>query len=64
MGSYYCGCPRRSALFSVDALRIHEGMNPVGSNGAMYAEIMQVVERLWINSCLENHGDKRMVMDA
>ncbi len=45
---YECTCDLKHGLFSTDALRIHEGMNPVGSNGAMFAEIMQVLERIWI----------------
>ena len=47
-GEYHCACEQQRPLFSTDALRIHEGMLPGGTNGAMYAEIMQVVERLWI----------------
>ncbi len=47
-GQYECPCQRQAPLYSTDALRIHEGMNPVGSNGAMFAEIMQVLERIWM----------------
>jgi hypothetical protein len=47
-GNYACSCPLKKALFSTDSLRIHEGMDPAGSNGAMYAEIMQVLERTWL----------------
>lgn len=46
-GEYTCSCPRKYPLYSTDALRIHEGMQPAGSNGAMFAEIMQVWERIW-----------------
>ncbi|NLN77107.1 MAG: DNA double-strand break repair nuclease NurA [Armatimonadetes bacterium] len=58
-GEYSCTCERQRPLFSTDALRIHEGMLLGGTNGAMYAEIMQVVERLWVIHLLrwlENKG--------
>ncbi len=47
-GEYICPCIIKQSLYSTDALRIHEGMNPSGSNGAMYQEVMQVWERIWI----------------
>lgn len=47
-GEYVCSCPRKLPLYSTDSLRIHEGMQPTGSNGAMFAEIMQVWERIWV----------------
>lgn len=47
-GQYDCRCPLKRPLYSTDALRIHEGMNPAGTNGAMFAEIMQVWERVWV----------------
>lgn len=47
-GAYTCSCPKQKPLFSTDALRFHEGMNDAGTNGAMFAEIMQVLERVWI----------------
>lgn len=47
-GQYACHCPLSSSLYSTDALRIHEGMNPAGTNGALFAEIMQVWERVWV----------------
>lgn len=47
-GEYCCGCELKRPLYSTDALRIHEGMNPAGTNGAMFAEIMQVWERVWV----------------
>jgi len=45
-GEYTCQCGCGRSLFSTDALRIHEGMNAVGTNGAMFAEVMQVFEQL------------------
>lgn len=45
-GSYKCNCLYCRPLYSTDALRIHEGMLPDNTNGAMFAEIMQVLERV------------------
>ena len=45
---FSCACEKALPLYSTDALRFHEGMNPAGSNGAMYQEIMQVWERVWV----------------
>lgn len=47
-GEYVCHCSLVRPLYSTDALRIHEGMNPAGTNGAMFAEIMQIWERIWV----------------
>ena len=47
-GQYNTTCDEARPLYSTDALRIHEGMGLGGSNGAIFAEIMQVLERLWI----------------
>ncbi len=47
-GEYTCPCYLSRSLYSTDALRIHERMNPVGTNGAIFAEIMQVWERVWV----------------
>lgn len=47
-GTVSCGCSLKRPLYSTDALRFHEGMNAAGTNGAMFAEIMQVYERVWI----------------
>ena len=35
-------------LFSTDALRLHELMNPGGSNGEMFGQIMSTLEKLWL----------------
>lgn len=45
-GRYNCSCLYKKSLYSTDALRIHESMVPDSSNGAMFAEIMQVLEIL------------------
>lgn len=47
-GQYTCHCPLVLPLYSTDALRIHEGMNPAGTNGKAFGEIMQVWERIWV----------------
>jgi len=47
-GIYQCSCGYKRTLYSTDALRIYEGMRPDSSNGAMFAEIMQVLERIWM----------------
>jgi hypothetical protein len=47
-GEYKCPCRHARPLYATDALRFHEGMQPAGTNGAMFAEIMQVWERVWI----------------
>lgn len=47
--SYYqCQCQLARPLYSTDALRFHERMNPAGTNGAIFAEISQVLERIWM----------------
>lgn len=48
-GTFLCMCKEKRALYSSDALRIHERMNPEsGSNDRIYSEVMQVVERIWV----------------
>ena len=42
-------CPHSGeTLFSTDALRLHELMNPAGSNGEMFGQIMATLEKLWL----------------
>lgn len=42
-------CPHsRETLYSSDALRLHELMNPSGSCGEMYGQIMSMFEKLWL----------------
>lgn len=42
-------CPHsKEPLFSTDALRLHELMNPAGSNGEMFGQIMSTIEKLWL----------------
>jgi len=45
LGEYEC--PKcKGKLYSTDALRLHELMNPVGSNGELFGQIMSTLERL------------------
>ncbi len=44
-GTYQCSCGRRQ-LYSTDSLRIDEGINPTGSSGKAFGEVMQILERL------------------
>ena len=46
-GEYVCPYSGK-ALFSTDALRLHELMNPAGSNGEMFGQIMATLEKLWL----------------
>lgn len=42
-------CPHSGEiLFSTDALRLHELLNPSGTNGEMYGQIMSMFEKLWL----------------
>lgn len=57
-GAYNCTCDLARSLFSTDSLRIHEGMNPAGSNGAMFAEVSQVLEHVWLINILRTMEQK------
>ena len=42
-------CPHSNEpLFSTDALRLHELLNPSGSSGEMFGQIMSTLEKLWL----------------
>ena len=46
-------------LYSTDALRLHELMNPIGTNGELYGQIRDTLEKLWLINILrfiENKG--------
>lgn len=59
-GVYKCACSDARRLYSTDALRIHERMNPEsGSNDKIYAEVMQMLERVWIVHILRTLEQKR-----
>ena len=54
-----CVCPKKRAIFSTDALRIHERFHDMGSNGEAFGEVMQVWERLiliHLLRCFERRG--------
>lgn len=45
---YVCQCNLRRRLFSTDALRIHEALNPESLNEAVITQTTNVLERLWV----------------
>jgi NurA domain len=62
IGEASCGCNHTRRLYSTDWLRIHEGFNDIGENGAAYSEFMQVTERLWLLNLLRTL-EKRNQLD-
>jgi NurA domain len=58
-GQYDCSCLLARSLYSTDALRIHERMNPVGTNGSIFSEIMQTLERVWVVHILRTMEAKK-----
>jgi len=53
-------CPHTGEpLYSTDALRLHELMNPAGSNGEMYGQIMSMFEKLWLIHILRSFEKKQ-----
>jgi hypothetical protein len=54
-----CTCPKRRAVYSTDALRIHERFWDVGTNGEAFGLVMQLWERLLpvhLLRCFERRG--------
>jgi hypothetical protein len=47
LGQYTCN-ETGQPLYSTDALRIHELLNPLGTSGEMYGQLSFVIERLWL----------------
>ena len=47
LGQYTC-TETGQPLYSTDALRIHELLNPMGTSGEMYGQLSFVIERLWL----------------
>ncbi len=45
-------------LYSTDALRLHELMNPAGSNGELFGQIMSAFEKLWFVNILRTFEKK------
>jgi len=62
-GARGCTC-NNFPLYSTDWLRIHEGFNDIGENGAAYAEFMQVAERLWLINALRTLKKKSLLSTA
>jgi hypothetical protein len=47
LGQYEC--PQTGEpLYSTDALRLHELMNPFGTNGELFGQIRSTIEKLWL----------------
>ena len=52
-------CPHSGEpLFSTDALRLHELMNPGGSNGELFGQTMATFEKLWLIHILRSFEKK------
>lgn len=52
-------CPHsKETLYSSDALRLHELMNPSGTNGEMYGQVMAMFEKLWLIHILRSFEKK------
>jgi len=52
-------CPHSGEpLFSTDALRLHELLNPSGSSGEMFGQIMSTLEKLWLVHILRSFERK------
>ena len=45
-------------LYSTDALRLHELMNPSGSNGELFGQIMSAFEKIWFVNILRSFEKK------
>lgn len=56
-GQYKCS-ESGEQLYSTDALRLHELMNPSGTNGEMYGQIMSMFEKLWLIHILRSFEKK------
>ena len=56
-GQYECPYSGE-VLYSTDALRLHELMNPSGTNGEMYGQIMSMFEKLWLIHILRSFEKK------
>ncbi|MDR2798320.1 MAG: DNA double-strand break repair nuclease NurA [Treponema sp.] len=51
LGEYDCPYTQEK-LYSTDALRLHELMNPSGTNGELFGQIMDTIEKLWFVNIL------------
>jgi len=59
-GEYQCP-DTGEPLFSTDALRLHELMNPSGTNGELFGQIMQTLEKLWLVNILRSCEQKDLL---
>jgi hypothetical protein len=48
-------------LYSTDALRLHELMNPSGLNGELFGQIMLTLEKLWLVNILRSCEQKDLL---
>jgi len=58
-GKYQCPCSLARTLYSTDALRIHEEMNPAGTNSQVFSRIMLLWERIWMIHILRTMEAKK-----
>jgi hypothetical protein len=49
------------ALYSTDALRLHELLNPRGTSGELYGQVMGMLEKLWLVHILRSFEKKNWV---
>jgi hypothetical protein len=60
-GEYICSCSLRNRMYSTDAMRLYEEMNPVSTNAGMFSLIMQVLERLFLMNIIRNIERKKWI---
>jgi len=59
-GKYICPYSGEP-LYSTDALRLHELMNPSGANGELFGQIMLTLEKLWLVNILRSCEQKDLL---
>jgi len=59
-GKYICP-DSGEMLYSTDALRLHELMNPSGSSGELFGQIMLTLEKLWLVNILRSCEQKDLL---
>jgi hypothetical protein len=59
-GEYICP-DSGEPLYSTDALRLHELMNPSGTNGELFGQIMSTLEKLWLINILRSCEKKDLL---
>ena len=59
-GEYVCQYSGEP-LYSTDALRLHELMNPSGTNGELFGQIMSTLEKLWLVNILRYFEQKDLL---